>query len=88
MEMLHSRLGELNDRLQQTESRVRDNAEADAKRHAETSAAIDDVRQEARGQVRTLTIDGLREQVLGWSLIFVGTFLGGLGNLVSAVTHH
>jgi hypothetical protein len=82
---LDSRLNQLNDRLQNAEKRIRDDAEAAAARHEETAQAIGEARDEARGQVRTVTVGGLREQVIGWSLIVAGVVTAGVGDIIQAL---
>jgi hypothetical protein len=84
MEHLNRSLAELNDRMQQAESRIQANAGASAARHAEVTEEIIQDRQEAREQVRIVAIGGLREQVIGWVLIFAGTLSAGIGDLLNS----
>jgi hypothetical protein len=86
MEYLTRRIEHLSEQVQQVNSRVHSHANLAAERHAEAASAINQVRDEVHGQVRTITVGGLREQALGWLLIVVGTVLGGLGNILSV--HH
>lgn len=84
METLDRRLSELNNRVQDAEERRHADARASVAQHAEATRAIDQVRQEARGQVRTITVGGLREQVVGWLLIVAGVLAAGIGDIISA----
>jgi len=84
MEELNRRVAELNDRMRQAESSLQANAEVSAARHAEVTEAIVHDREEAREQVRSVAIGGLREQVIGWVLIFAGTLAAGIGDLLNS----
>ncbi len=84
MEQLNRRVAELNDRMRQAESSLQANAEVSAARHAEVTEAIVHDREEAREQVRSVAIGGLREQVIGWVLIFAGTVAAGVGDILNA----
>jgi hypothetical protein len=84
MSTLTSRLSALNDRTQALEARLQKDAEAAETRHTQATKAIDQVREEARGQVRTITVGGLREQVAGLLLIAAGVIAAGVGDIVNA----
>ena len=83
MDALNRRLSDLNNRVQEAERRLHTEAEAAKTRHAETINEINEVREEYRGQVRTITVGGLREQVAGWLLIVTGVLAAGIGDIIS-----
>jgi hypothetical protein len=74
----------LSDRVDAAEEALRSNLDQADARHAEAIRAISELRDEARGQVRTITVGGLREQVAGWSLIVAGVLLAGVGDIINA----
>ena len=84
IEYLSRRLDDLSGQIRHVESRIQADTDANVQRFADATKAIGEVRDEVHGQMRTITIKGLREQALGWVLIVAGTFLGGVGNLIGA----
>jgi len=84
MEQLNRRVAELNDRIERAERRLQANAEASAARHAEVTETIIRDRAHAHEEVRSVAIGGLREQVIGWVLIVVGTVLAGIGDILNS----
>lgn len=84
MTYLSHRIDDLSRQIARADAAARAKTESDAQRHAETTRTIEQVQNEMHGQVRTITIEGMREQALGWLLIVIGTFLGGLGNIIAA----
>ncbi len=83
MEAFERRFRTLSDRVDAAEEALRSNLDQADARHAEAIRAISELRDEARGQVRTITVGGLREQVAGWSLIVAGVLLAGVGDIIN-----
>ena len=84
-ETVELRLRTLHRELEEARDRLHDDAEAGKSRHTELMRLVEQAKTDAQGDVRTIAVGGLREQVAGWTLIVLGVIAAGVANIIQAV---